>query len=188
MNNRKRKLIIVFLFLLVITIVFATSYALFTYNVTKDTDFKVAVGNLELTITDTETKDQFIISDMVPTKDKDALTKDGYTFTIKNKGTIDSYYTVYLDDSIMENGKERLSSDYVKVNLYNHSTDFNSTNYLNYYGSNDRVLTSGILEANGEITYTLKMWLDYDAGNDAQNKYFATQIRIVGTQTNTVSE
>ena len=30
------------------------------------------------------------------------------------------------------------------------------------------------------------MWVKYEAGNEAQNKYFATQIRVVGTQANAV--
>ena len=31
------------------------------------------------------------------------------------------------------------------------------------------------------------MWLDYKTGNEAQNKYFATQIRVVGTQANAMT-
>ena len=170
--------------LIVMILACAASYALFRFNVTKNTNFKLVVGSLELSVTDTTTEDRYILENTVPTKDEIALTQDGYTFTLTNIGTIDSFYTIYLDDILLSDGGDRLDNQYLKLNLWNHTTNTSKTTNLSDYSSTDRVLTTGYLNTGESITYTLRMWVDYTAGNEAQNKYFATQIRVVGTQQN----
>ena len=142
------------------------------------------IGNLELNITDTTTEDKYILNNAVPTRDNVALEQDGYTFTITNTGTIDSSYSIYLDDILLDNNLDRLSSEYVRFNLYNENTKLGKTGGLGSYDNEDRLLTTGILKTNESVSYTLRMWLDYMAGNDQQNKYYAVQVRVVGTQTN----
>ena len=102
MNNKKKIVLIISILFGVIVLALATSYALFTINVTKNSNFKMVIGNLELSITDTTTEDKYILESTVPTRDEVALGSEGYTFTITNTGTIDSYYTVYLDDYTVE--------------------------------------------------------------------------------------
>ena len=186
MKNKKVIIIISILLLGVIVLAFTSSYALFRFNVTKNTNFKLAIGTLELSISDTTTEDKFIMQNTVPTRDEVALSQDGYSFTLTNTGTLDSYYTVYLDDILLSDAGERLSNDYIKLNLLNHKTNQSHTNRLSSYPTQDRILATGILNKGESITYTLRMWVDYNAGNEAQNKYFATQIRVVGTQVSAV--
>lgn len=182
---KKKKVIIISIFLILfIVVAVSSSYALFVYNITKDTNFKMMIGNLELNITDTTTEDKYILNNAVPTRDDVALEQDGYTFTITNTGTIDSSYSIYLDDILLDNNLDRLSSEYVRFNLYNENTKLGKTSVLSSYDNEDRLLTTGILKTNESVSYTLRMWLDYMAGNDQQNKYYAVQVRVVGTQTN----
>ncbi len=164
----------------VILLGLGTSYALFTYNVTKNKNFKVVVGDLELSIEDAETDDVFIMEYVVPTKDKNALEQKGYEFTVTNTGSIESFYVIYLDDIFLEAEVERLKNSDIKVNLTNHKTEESITKKLD----EERVLELGYLKPGEENTYTLRMWVDYEVGNEAQNKYYATQIRVEGEQTN----
>ena len=187
MKQNKRIYIMICVLAAVILLVSATSYALFTYDITKNTDFKIAVGDLELVINDAKDQNKFTIENMLPTEDEIALEQDGYLFTVTNNGKVDSYYTIYLDDITVDNGLEKIKESYVKYNLLDHSTNYSYTSKLSDLSNNDRILTTGILKAGASINYTLKMWVDYEAGNDAQNTYFATQIRVVGTQANAVA-
>ena len=183
----KKKVIIVGSILLVAVIVaLSTSYAMFRFNVTKNTNFKLALGTLELTIKDTTTEDKFILKNTVPTKDDVALGEDGYKFTLTNTGTIDSYYSVYLDDILLSDAGERLDNSYIRFNLLNESNNQSNTSSLSSYSSDNRLITNGFLKKGESVTYILRMWVKYEAGNEAQNKYFATQIRVVGTQANAV--
>jgi hypothetical protein len=183
----KKKVIIVGSILLVAVIVaLSTSYAMFRFNVTKNTNFKLALGTLELTIKDTTTEDKFILKNTVPTKDDVALGEDGYKFTLTNTGTIDSYYSVYLDDILLSDAGERLDNSYIRFNLLNESNNQSNTSSLSSYSSDNRLITNGFLKKGESVTYILRTWVKYEAGNEAQNKYFATQIRVVGTQANAV--
>ena len=183
----KKKVIIVGSILLVAVIVaLSTSYAMFRFNVTKNTNFKLALGTLELTIKDTTTEDKFILKNTVPTKDDVALGEDGYKFTLTNTGTIDSYYSVYLDDILLSDAGERLDNSYIRFNLLNESNNQSNTSSLSSYSSDNRLITNGFLKKGESVTYILRMWVKYETGNEAQNKYFATQIRVVGTQANAV--
>jgi hypothetical protein len=167
----------------VVLIALGTSYALFTFNVTKNSNFKISVGSLELSITDTNSEDRIIVNNLEPKKDSIALSEDGYTFTITNTGSLDAYYTVYLED-IIPNGetKTRIANNLMHVNLSTSSTADSSNSKL-ISALNGGVLTTGTLSAGDSINYTLRLWLDYNAGNEAQNKYFASRIRIDSTQT-----
>ena len=187
LKNKKVILIAVFI-LLAITIIFiSTSYALFRFDVTKNTDFKVVIGSLELVIKDNRDEEKIILNNVVPTKDDVALQQDGYSFTLTNTGTIDSFYSVYLDDILLDDAGERLDNKIIRFNLFNHTTNYNVTSDLNSYLGDNRLIASGILKKGESITYTLRLWVNYNADNTAQNKYFASQIRVVGTQANAVT-
>ena len=70
----KKKVIIVGSILLVAVIVaLSTSYAMFRFNVTKNTNFKLALGTLELTIKDSSMVDKYILKNSVATIDDVAL-------------------------------------------------------------------------------------------------------------------
>ena len=125
-----KKKIIVLSSILIITIVlaFSASYALFRFNVTKNTNFKLVLGTLELFIKDTTTEDRFVLTNVVPTKDEVALEQKGYTFTLSNTGTIDSYYSIYLDDILLDDAGNRLDDSYVRINLLDEKTGISTTN------------------------------------------------------------
>ena len=184
MKLNKKTLVLVSVLFGVVVLALTSSYALFSLNVTKNSNFKLVVGTLELSITDTVTEDKYILENTVPTKDEVALAGDGYNFTVTNTGTIDSYYTVYLDDILLNDAGERLSNSYVKLNFVNNTTNVSTTKMMSELEG--RVLDTGFLNVGESVSYTLRMWVDYNVGNEAQNKYFATQIRIDSTQSNAV--
>ena len=190
MKRNRKKLIIICCIsvLLIVVLALATSYALFRLNVTKDTNFKVRAGFLELSIDDSNLGNvvedgKIIVNNLEPMKENTALTRDGYNFKLKNTGSIDSGYTIYLDSIVLESEtKERLDNSLIKVNLTNNDT--NESHTYNYGELGSGILDYGMLDVNEENSYTLRIWLDYSADNSAQDKYFAVQIRVDGTQQN----
>ena len=190
MKRNRKKLIIICCIsvLLIVVLALATSYALFRLNVTKDTNFKVKAGFLELSIDDSNLGNviengKIIVNNLEPMKENTALTRDGYNFKLKNTGSIDSGYTIYLDSIVLESEtKERLDNSLIKVNLTNNDT--NESHTYNYGELGSGILDYGMLDVNEENSYTLRIWLDYSADNSAQDKYFAVQIRVDGTQQN----
>ena len=186
--KNKKVLLIILIVVGVIGLSLATSYALFNFNVTKNTIFKVKAGKLELSISDTNTEDRVIINNLIPTQDSVAVTQNGYNFTITNTGTIDASYTVYLDDVVLQNEtRERLSNDLIKVNL-SPANSLNASNTTLLSNLTNRILATGTLNAGASVNYTLRVWLIYSAGNEAQNKYFASRIRVDSTQKSSIQQ
>lgn len=171
----------------------AVSYALFNINITKNKINKIVMGNLELTINDdnannTFTNGKIVVNSMVPMKDTTGMQQNGYSFTLTNTGSIDAYYSIYLDDVVvadLPNGiTGRLDNSLVRVNLTNTTTSESHTYTLSDIPN--RVLEVGTLDtsANKANNYVLRIWLDYSAGNEAQNKYFAVKLRVDSIQNN----
>ena len=188
MKTRRNLFITIILLIVAVCILaISTSYAIFNINVTKNKIFKVAIGNLELTLDDqnnTFTDGKIVASNMVPARDNVGITSTGYNFTLKNTGSIDASYSIYLDDvvlSTLPTGTDgRLDNSLVRVNLTNTTTNTSKTYTLSQI--HNRLLESGTLDSGDSNSYVLRMWLDYTAGNEAQNKYYATKIRVDSVQ------
>lgn len=173
--------------LVVVLTAVGTSYALFKMNITSGTTFKIVTGTLKLEISDSESDGTITLNNLIPMSDATALSQPGYSFTLTNTGSIDSQYTMYLEDVIPSGEtKTRISDSLIKVNLTNTTTNTSTTYTLS--NLTDRVLEVGTLNAGNNNTnnYVLRIWLDQSATNAEKNKYFAVKIRVDGLQANQV--
>ena len=191
MKNKKLIIISILSIIGIIVVALATSYALFNINVTKDKINKIVMGNLELSINDsnnTFTDGKIVVNNMVPMKDATGMAQDGYSFTLTNTGSIDAGYSIFIDDVVVANLPSgitgRLDNSKVRVNLTNITT--NTSNTYTLSSLTDRKLETGTLDAGDTNSYVLRIWLDYTAGNESQNKYFAVKIRIDSIQKNSI--
>jgi len=191
MKNKKLIIISILSIIGIIVVALATSYALFNINVTKDKINKIVMGNLELSINDsnnTFTDGKIVVNNMVPMKDATGMVQDGYSFTLTNTGSIDAGYSIFIDDVVVANLPSgitgRLDNSKVRVNLTNITT--NTSNTYTLSSLTDRKLETGTLDAGDTNSYVLRIWLDYTAGNESQNKYFAAKLRVDSVQKNSI--
>ena len=187
MSSKAKKTILILSIALIVVVLAAvgTSYALFRYRILDGNNLSVLIGNLRLDLSDEIAGGQVVVNNLVPMKEETALSQSGYTFTLSNTGTIDAVYTMYLDDIVPAGEtKTRIDSSLIKVNITNDITNTSNTYRLSEL--TDRVLAKGKLDTstNTSVTYTLRIWLDINADNSSQNKYFAAKVRVVGTQKN----
>ena len=186
MKNKKKILIISSIIIGIIVLALAASYALFRLNVTKNSNFVVAVGNLELRLDENNTGNngQIVLNSLEPLDEATALTKSGYNFTLRNTGKIDAGYDIYMD-AVTPDGetKQRISDSLIWINITNTTTNTSKSYKLSELTTG--LLESGILSKNAHNDYVLRIWLDLDATNSEMNKYFAAKIRVEGTQSNT---
>ena len=194
-NKTKKKKILqciglVGLFLLI----FGLSYALFTVTLNGTKKVKIKTGKLELQLLDannnpiyitdqnTTTSYEINLNNQVPVSDEEGLQTHAFEFKLKNTGNIPAKYTIYLDDVELEVGEERLADEYIRYSLTkNGSSDIAED--LTTIGSNpNRVLNKGLIEVNTTYTYTLKIWIDENADNDAMDKVFNATLRVEGSQ------
>src|SRR5574344_1059859 len=172
---------------IVLILLISLSYAYFTLtlNVTKNVVLKT--GNLSVTLDDS-TASGINLDNAEPLSEEDGLKTTAYTFTITNNGTLNSDYIIYLDDSTLETGETRMSDSAIRYQLVKNSGSA-STTLLSSTGTNpNRILSSGTIATGVTDTYTLRVWMDYNAGNDDQGKVLRAKLRVVANQHNKAND
>ncbi len=141
----------------------------------------LTAGSLELELDDTMTGG-IAFTEAVPVTDEEGLSQDGYTFTLENKGTIDSDYTIYLDDLELAGGQTRMKDSFIKYELVKNGERVN-LDLLSTTGEHpNRVLDKDIISAKDKYTYSLKIWIDSNTTNEVMNTTFKGQLRIEAMQ------
>lgn len=191
----KNKKLVFGLFAMLILLIGGT-YAWYTITLEGKKTVKVHSGTLSLEI-DEEASEGISIEDAYPMTDEEGLEGNSYNFKLTNDGNIPSNYVVSLEDMeidsidpVTSNPRKRMSNDVVKFNLEKTSFGTDGTqngdtietrNLLSTLGE-DKVLDRGILQPNESVEYSLKLWMDYRAGNDSQRTAFKTRVKVDGEQ------
>ena len=205
MENKKKNRIIKYTFLLgLFLVVLGTSYALFSITLIGKKKTRITTANFGLTLTDingNEETDGIAVNleNVVPEADEEGLKRDGYKFVVTNTGNIPASYELKL------NSTGTLSEEYIKYALIekdylkkSDGTYYNGGIYSNelQVDVNNQTLQAAPLLSTisnnkldgttllpGEkIEYELKIWLDYNADNNASGKEYQANILIDGYQ------
>ncbi len=138
-------------------------------------------GKLELVLDDSMTEG-ISVTNSVPVTDDMGLEQKAYTFTLENKGTIDSDYTIYLDDLELTEDQTRMKDSFIKYELVKNGERVN-LDLLSTTGEHpNRVLDKDVISAKDKYTYSLKIWIDSNATNEVMNTTFKGQLRIEAIQ------
>ena len=170
----KKLFALVFALLLLI----AGSYAWLTLQLTGNKTNILRAGTLKLTLDDT-TSNGILLEKAVPMSDTKGKTTTEYTFTLQNSGSIASDYKIYLDDVALSDDEVQLEDSKVKYQLTKNGEE--TVDLLD--SLDDKVLDSGTIEKNKTNTYSLRVWIDSDAGNEVMGKILSKELRVEATQT-----
>ena len=122
------------------------------------------------------------LEDQVPVSDETGLETVGFTFKLENTGSIDARYTIYLDDVALSQNETRIDDQYVKYSLTKNNTESSPALLSTTVVENERELDTGIIREDDANTYTLKIWIDEEATNEAMDKVFNATLRVDGVQ------
>lgn len=188
-NSNLKK--IAFIIVMVMVLLIGGTYAWYTLTLEGKKTVKIHAGSLSMELGE-ELSEGIHLANTYPMTDDEGMATAAYHFTVKNDGNIPSNYVINLTDLDLSEGKNRMSDAAVKFNLaktkYNvdktvKESETNTKKLLSLIGTNpNRVLDTGTLQPNEYNEYTLKVWMDYNAGNDQQGTIFKAQVKIEGTQ------
>lgn len=165
-------------------VIMGSTYAIFS-SVSKSEDYNVInVGTLEVTFDNTGNNLGNILklNNIFPVTDVEGMKDTGYTFTIKNTGTLAAnYYVRIANDEAMIEADEcsnlLLSKENIKYSL-------NSADPILLDSSNEYTIATGSLEAGYSRTFHLKMWINETSGNEVLGKHFHGKL-VVDTESST---
>ena len=185
-EEEKMKKPIFLLFLYSLTLVFLILSGCFTistiFNQNSIPQDKVKVGKLSMELVDQ--KDTKIrLYDTAPMSDEKAKTLDPFSFKIINNGTYALEYTLKLVD-VPDNelggikeiiGKTRITNDKVKFSL----TDTKANKVVKQGLISDlknNIIIEEKLGAADIRQFDLRLWIDKNAGNEVQNKFYVGRL------------
>ena len=182
MSKKQKILLGCISLLLLFSVVIGISFAYWQLSVkqTKENQASTKCLNIELE----ETNNGILLSEAYPITDEEGMKSTPYTFTIKN--TCDSFVSYEVSLGILDTST--LDSRYVAAVL-----DYNAIQTLNQYEETTlagykegRLLQKGNLSGNEEITYNLRIWMDYDtpAIEETMNKAFKSKIVVTAVISN----
>ena len=179
MKERKKQSIPKQLFVLafVLIVLVAGSYAWLTLQVTGEKTNVLRAGTLSLVLDDT-TSGGIKLEKAVPISDEKGKTGTEYTFTLQNKGSKAASYTIYLDDVALEASETRMDDSKVKYQLTKNSNE--TVALLNTLS--DKILDSGEIAGSTTNTYSLRVWIDSEAGNEVMGTILSKELRVEATQ------
>ncbi len=162
-----------------VAVLVGSSYAIFS-DVSDQGDYNtVTAGTLQLSYEDTQS---LSLSNLYPVSDVEGMTGDGYTFTVRNIGTLPSDYKVMIQDDeamIQADG----CSDHLmpKANI-KISVDGGTPFLLSSIEESNYMITTGNLQPGDSVTHVVKVWIDEASGNEILGTHFHGKVVVEGIQ------
>ena len=175
MRKAKRVYLVIGI-IVVIGLVVGLSYAYWQLSFNQVDPNKAITNCLEIELV--EESPEITIEDAYPITDEEGKRLDPFTFTIKN--TCDSFVSYEVALGIADG--TTLDSQYVAAVLdYNQIQTLNNYEEVTLNGYQEgRLLQKGSLSGEDEVTYNLRLWLDYDTPyqEDIMSTSFLSQIVV----------
>lgn len=172
----KQTFIIVLGVLLMFFIIFKSSFAILNNDIiTGNNDILIKTGSLQVVLNTSNEiynlKDEY----KNPVSDIVGMEQEGYSFSIRNTGSIDiGYYEVRIIDQ--ENKVTTLPHKYIKYAIKKDNGDFESPKNL---GDSKSIIYSGTdLKVGESINLLFKMWISDDTKSDVWNKSLHIAIEV----------
>lgn len=174
---KKRMYYIIGLLIVVLVVFAGISFAFFTQVIKSENDVVVKTGDLVITFNNGDT----ISGDFVPTSDDIGMTLDGYTFKVKNDGTLNASYKIelYADSSVEGT---HIPHEYLMVSIDGEpakqlSTFTKSTTSENEL-ENVYLIGEGTVDKTLESTHVIRVWIKTDAPNTIIGNKVALKVKV----------
>ncbi len=190
-KKNRRNILLIIIILLIFTVIGST----YAWLIITRTGLKTNViksGSLELEYENENDGIYLTGQKAEPMTEEEGLKLESYDFTLRNSGNVDMNFTIYLDDvgeyldpvteiSTPVTSKSRIDDKFVRFVF----TGDDESKLLNSIGTHpNRILETSNLKIGESKQYSLKLWIDEDATNDAMDKVFAGKIRVEAIQDN----
>lgn len=158
MNNKKKTLIGI-IFAIILIFVLRISYAYFMKSFSQENKSLVKSGCFNIKLI--ENSDAINIDNLYPITDEEAKNLKPFTFTIKNTCNYISYYQVNLETFDLST----INNKFIKVSLKDKVdilSDYQEVTPTLADAISSNTLITGYLFPKKEVTYDLRIWLDYN--------------------------
>lgn len=177
--TRETKMTIISIFIVTIVMI-SSAFAIFS-SVQRSNDYNtLTVGVLKVDFEkgNSNLGNVINLNGAFPSADEEGLKTEPYSFSIVNSGTLNAKYNVKIVDDLdmietdMCNDK-LLSKGYVKISINNEPPFILQTK-----DSNGFIVKDGVLRAGESKNFSIRIWIDQNAGNDSLGKHYHGKIVV----------
>ena len=162
-----------------VAVLVGSSYAIFS-DVSDQGDYNtVTAGTLQLSYEDTQS---LSLSNLYPISDVEGMTGDGYTFTVRNIGTLPSDYKVMIQDDEAMIQADNCSDHLMPKANIKISIDGGTPFLLSSIEGSNYMITTGNLQPGDSVTHVVKVWIDEASGNEILGTHFHGKVVVEGVQ------
>ena len=177
---KKNKKIIIIGIAIILILLIGLAFAYLVTTLQGEKEYLVRAGTLDLVLNE---GNELTLEKVIPIDDSEGQGLNGFSFSLVNNGSIDTDYTIYLDDIPLDEGETRMPDSAIRYSLTRNEEVIGPKN-LTTMGSNpNRRVDFGTISKDETINYTLRIWIDYDATTEeASGKTFKGKLRVVASQ------
>jgi len=182
MKDKKKIITISITIISIIILLIGTSFAWFTLVVRGEKTITISSGELSLIIKNEA--NAINLEGVGPTTEEKGLESSPYEFEIENTSYLPVNYQVrVVPDKEKEEECKRNNNDQECKIIPSTSIRYKvevdgKTKESNILGSNDNIIDEGSLLSLDSASYKLWLWIDLDAGNEAQDAYYFGKIEV----------
>ena len=173
---KRQTSIILISVIFMVLIIIGVSYSLFM-QVDESKDIQVLESG---TLVLSSTKGTTITTSTVPQSDYDGMNTEGYTFSIKNTGTLDCYYTLYISNV----ASNPLDYQYLRISIDGNDPILLTDLDVDPEDSSRFIFENGQLSAANQdgdvVTHNIKVWIDELAPASIIGKKIQLQVDLYG--------
>ena len=181
MKKKDNKVGLIVLALLIFIGVFSFSYAIFTLIHKGEKENSMSTATLILDLHDKTSAISLL--NAIPISDAEGLNLTPYEFILRNSGTADAIYRIYMDED--EQAYINNNCEDKKLGFHNIKyaiTEDNHITNMNILSNENGLLYSGIIRSSSEKNFSLRLWIKNDANNEIILKHFYGKLRIEAVQ------
>ena len=176
--------IVVLILMVLIVFMVGKTFGFFSYAKEGAVVNSITIRGLTVNI-DSETDDALNIVNAYPMYDSQGMENEAFIFTVTNNSSHGIDYNL-----IVENDSDKLaeclqtnetcpelSTDYIR---YSYKVDNGTWSSPANLGDNSNIIHIDSIDANQSTQFSIKLWIDEDAGNEIQGHYFFGKLVLSG--------
>ena len=162
-----------------VSVAAGSSYAIFS-DVSDQGDYNtVTAGTLQLSYEDTQS---LSLNNLYPVSDEVGMQGDGYTFTVRNTGSLPSDYQIMIQDDTAMIEADGCSNHLMPKANIKVSVNGGAPFLLSSIEESNYMITTGNLQPGESVTHVVKVWIDEASGNEVLGTHFHGKVVVEGVQ------
>ncbi len=111
---KKDRMVLIISILILVILLIGVTFAYLVTTLTGEKEYIIRADSLNLILTE---NNELTLEGQIPEEDSVGMARDGFTFSVENKGNIETEYTVYLDDIELSEGETRMPDSALRYSL-----------------------------------------------------------------------